>query len=393
LQRLTAINPKFLSAKPKDVVLDAAKKNLKVIWDGEEACEDSFSADWLLSHSLEPQDQIQRRTAEVAEIEGYTRAQFEEQKPIDFRKIIAESDSTSKTGCNKDTLAFIDRLWKHGLVLVENVPDSNAAKELCDNNGVVVQLQNPFGQKGDDDHASGGSYSISDDFASPITQLARRISFLRETNYGRIFDVRSKAQANNQAYTQQALPLHTDLPFYKNAPDIQFLHCIRQSDGGGESVFVDGVSAALKLRETDYSAYRILADTKVRYSDDNAAYELHDEKPIIFEEELSEGELTPTRLYLNEGVRCHVMNGVDWTKLNEFYSALIKLQNIIDHDEELVIRHRLKPGTLVAFNNNRMMHGRSQFTASGERHLQGGYIDWDDCHSRRRVLQRSMAAE
>merc|ERR1712060_113396 len=120
----------------------------------------------------------------------------------------------------------------------------------------------------------------------------------------------------------------------------------------------------------------------------NAEYELPDEKPIIVEEELATGVMTPTRIYLNEGVRCHVMNGCDWRSLNKFYAALIKLQEILWHDEELIIRHTLKPGSLVVFNNNRMMHGRSAFSASGKRHLQGGYIDWDDCHSKRRVLQR-----
>ena len=92
--------------------------------------------------------------------------------------------------------------------------------------------------------------------------------FLRETNYGRIFDVKSKSSANNQAYTSQALPLHTDLCFYKHAPDIQFLHCISQGAQGGESMFLDGVAAAMKLRETDPAAYKILTTTKVSvYSD------------------------------------------------------------------------------------------------------------------------------
>lgn len=43
-------------------------------------------------------------------------------------------------------------------------------------------------------------------------EVAKRIGFLRETNFGSTFQVQSKPNPNNLAYTAVALPPHTDLP-------------------------------------------------------------------------------------------------------------------------------------------------------------------------------------
>ena len=46
-------------------------------------------------------------------------------------------------------------------------------------------------------------------------------------------------------------------------------------------------------------------------------------------------------------------------------------------------------GDIACFHNYRVLHSRKGFTGTGEiqRHLEGGYIDWDELASRRRVLQ------
>jgi gamma-butyrobetaine dioxygenase len=40
----------------------------------------------------------------------------------------------------------------------------------------------------------------------------------------------------------------------------------------------------------------------------------------------------------------------------------------------------------MAFDNQRVMHGRTAYT-TGARHLQGCYVDKDSLHSRIRVLE------
>ena len=53
------------------------------------------------------------------------------------------------------------------------------------------------------------------------------LGFKRESNYGVMFEVKSKPDPNNLAYTSLALPLHTDLANQEFVPGNQFLHCYR----------------------------------------------------------------------------------------------------------------------------------------------------------------------
>ena len=52
------------------------------------------------------------------------------------------------------------------------------------------------------------------------------------------------------------------------------------------------------------------------------------------------------------------------------------------------IRVLLQPGDFVAFDNQRVMHGRETF--SGNRHLLYCQLDLDELHSRARVLEQRL---
>lgn len=53
-------------------------------------------------------------------------------------------------------------------------------------------------------------------------------------------------------------------------------------------------------------------------------------------------------------------------------------------------------GEIVAFDNNRVMHGRSAYTVTFKdgkdksRLLEGAFLDWDEIYSRIRLLDESM---
>ena len=89
--------------------------------------------------------------------------------------------------------------------------------------------------------------------------------------------MRTKADPNNLAYTGAGLGewllrvavlvtmsthdpgLHTDLPYYRYTPGVQFLHCISQAQGlGGDNVFSDGFSVAEKMRADFPSEFELL---------------------------------------------------------------------------------------------------------------------------------------
>ncbi|MFM7275129.1 MAG: TauD/TfdA family dioxygenase, partial [Gammaproteobacteria bacterium] len=56
------------------------------------------------------------------------------------------------------------------------------------------------------------------------------------------------------------------------------------------------------------------------------------------------------------------------------------------------LRIRLAPGELIAYDNHRVLHGRLPFDpSSGERHLQGCYVNREDLESQLRLLERRAA--
>lgn len=71
--------------------------------------------------------------------------------------------------------------------------------------------------------------------------------------------------------------------------------------------------------------------------------------------------------------------------VDHFYRAFQRFSDILN-DPELVYTTLLGEGDCVIFANRRVLHGRTEFDAgSGERHLKGTYVDWDDFKDKARV--------
>ena len=80
-----------------------------------------------------------------------------------------------------------------------------------------------------------------------VLQVAASFGFVRETNYGRLFDVRVEPAPDNLAFTSRAIQPHTDNPYRDPVPTVQLLHCLRTADDGGDTGLVDGFAAAAAL--------------------------------------------------------------------------------------------------------------------------------------------------
>ena len=72
--------------------------------------------------------------------------------------------------------------------------------------------------------------------------------FMRETNFGALFNVGSTPEATDLAYTSVSLDPHTDNPYRATVPGIQLLHCLVNETRGGLSTLVDGFAVARQLR-------------------------------------------------------------------------------------------------------------------------------------------------
>ena len=80
-----------------------------------------------------------------------------------------------------------------------------------------------------------------------VVGLAERVAFLRNSNFGLLWDVVSKPDPDSLAYTAHALSPHIDLVSREMLPGVQLLHCLVFEATGGDSVLVDGFACAAEL--------------------------------------------------------------------------------------------------------------------------------------------------
>ncbi|PAV77549.1 hypothetical protein WR25_07165 [Diploscapter pachys] len=78
-----------------------------------------------------------------------------------------------------------------------------------------------------------------------VEKISERIGLLKQTHFGRTFEVATKSDASNMAYAHNsALPFHTDFPSLEQPPQLQMLHMLHSAREGGNSLFVDGFHVA-----------------------------------------------------------------------------------------------------------------------------------------------------
>ena len=213
--------------------------------------------------------------------------------------------------------------------------------------------------------------------------IARRIGFLRETNFGQSFEVLNKADPNNLAYTSLALALHTDLTNQETPPGYQFLHCITNDAEGGGSVFADGFAIAQALRDRDPSAFDTLAHTVIpcRFFDRECDIRTH--TPVI--------TLDHTGTIQEIRFNAHLVDLIDLPNdtIDAWYRAYRTFMRLT-RDPSFRLSFRMASGEMTAFDNRRILHGREAFNpASGNRHLHGCYVDRVEYDSRMRMLNRT----
>ena len=214
-----------------------------------------------------------------------------------------------------------------------------------------------------------------------VLEVAASFGFVRETNYGRLFDVRVEPRPGNLAYTSRRILPHTDNPYRDPVPTVQLLHCLRAADDGGETGLVDGFAAARELRATDRETFALIAGTPVPFGYKDKSTELRASQPLI---QLSPhgrirasgsttGRLGPLRL--------------PYAEVTAFYAAYRRWAELLARPERQ-LNLRLAPGDCLIFDNTRILHARTAFSVTGGRHLQGCYADLDGLASTLAVLRR-----
>jgi gamma-butyrobetaine dioxygenase len=325
-QRLVDILDLPADAAPRKVTLDE-NGALLIRWDAD-GHESRYPADWLRRHAYGPEARAARR-----------------RQPILWDARLAPLPEADWLSVSRDTATerrWLGALLDHGFALLRGVP----AKP-----GMVAEVG---------DH----------------------IGLVRTTNYGRLFDVISKPDPNNLAYTALALGVHTDNPYRDPTPGYQLLHCLVAEAPGGDTLLVDGFGAAERMCAVDPTGFDLLARVPRPFRFADATSDLQAHFPVIG----LDADGTVKEIHFNN--RSAAPLDIAAELVEPYMIAYARFARILARPE-LTLVLRLGPGDLIVMENGRALHGRSGFDANaGARHLQGCYVDKDGVESRLRVLSR-----
>jgi gamma-butyrobetaine dioxygenase len=217
-----------------------------------------------------------------------------------------------------------------------------------------------------------------------IVKFANSIGSVRRTNFGEYFDVKSKPDPNDLAYTSLRLSPHTDNPYRNPVPCIQLLHCIESEVSGGLSTLVDGFTVTEDLKNYNPEFYKILSEVKVRFKFIDKEVVLEDWSELI---KLNDDK---TFKQVRFSPRLDYVPILEKDKLDLYYRARKKLSEMYN-SKKYRIEFKLKPKDLMMMDNYRLLHGRTSYeTKEGNRYLQGCYIDYDSTEGKLRHLKRKF---
>ena len=223
-----------------------------------------------------------------------------------------------------------------------------------------------------------------------VERFAETVGHVREVAFERVHNVHHDPAGYNVAHTSGELKPHTDMPSYNWPPSIQLLHFLSNQAAGGESTLVDGYAALTELRRTHPQHFDTLCRVPVPYqlfSDDEDTWA---ENPMVILD--TDGEI---KLFRFSNQLAQPL-AVPFDQVEAFYDAYGHLGSIIDSGRYRAV-FRSRAGDLLTVHSHRVLHGRLPYDpASGERHLQDVYMEFDDFLARRRVLRgehKPLAAE
>ena len=213
-------------------------------------------------------------------------------------------------------------------------------------------------------------------------KILDKIGKYRETFFGTPFEVINIPKPNNQAYTADALPNHTDLPYYEYVPGYQFLHCLKNNAKGGSSTAVDGFAVADYIKNKEFKKFKLLNKHEVVFKDnDYTQKNIRIQKSSII-------KINKNNDYEEIRINLGAMGTLDLSPniMDRFYEAYTFFYQLL-HNKKFQIEFKLKAGDIFCFDNRRVLHGRKEFDPnSGNRHLQGYYIEREEIISKLNYL-------
>ncbi|KAI1104915.1 hypothetical protein F4804DRAFT_170455 [Jackrogersella minutella] len=227
-----------------------------------------------------------------------------------------------------------------------------------------------------------------------VVSIANQIGLIQHTFYGKTWDVRSKPNAENVAYTSSFLGLHQDLLYMAESPRIQILHCLENSCEGGESLFSDGLRVGSLLHNPTNPApvkqdCHYLSQRRISYDYNKGGNVYHysqtvlnfQRKSIKWSPKFQSSYQQPAPLN-EQGVKLY----------RKWLAAVGRVRELVE-DEKYIYQYKMQPGECVLFDNDRILHGRRQFdTAAGNRWLKGTYVAHQTFESKLKTSREQIMA-
>lgn len=259
---------------------------------------------------------------------------------------IPSVDFQSAVGSDTGRLEMLTLLRDYGLVLVENGP---------------VERQT-------------------------IETVAGRVGCIHESLLlKRVSDIVTNQKVRLVTDTPMRIWPHTDQCYRHSPPGITFFQCLETAaDGGGASTVADGYKVAERLREIDPEGFRLLSTVPQQFhrhlEGETAQYS--DGKVISLD---AEGNVVGFRY-------AHRVTAAPLSIAEELVEPVYRAtQNLVRlmKSPEFVVEFIIKPGDTLAFDNHRILHGRTEYDASrGRRHLLRCEVDREEHQSNLRLLLR-----
>lgn len=292
----------------------------------------TFDPAWLRAHCYTDSEREQRRHRPLTWDASITGS-------------VPEIDYPTAQNDDAELLKLFDSVRSHGICLLRNVPAEAEATE----------------------------------------EIAGLLSFVRETHYGRIFEIISTPNPVVIANAPVPLRPHTDENFREPPPGIMVFHSIRASeDGGGASVMTDGFKLAEDYKKLYPAHYELLSTVPIPHRRFTEGVGLRAEAPVISHDYF--GNISEFRL--NE----RTMGPIDLPAelIEPVYDALTKIFEL-SYDSKYHMQHLLMDGEALVFDNARVLHARNGF--NGNRHVRLTHVGSDEFYSRWRQLRSKLRGD
>jgi len=224
--------------------------------------------------------------------------------------------------------------------------------------------------------------------------VIKRIGMPMESVYGPFWDISNEDREQQPdvifpgSFTNKVLPTgfshavfqtHNDNAHYETPAGFRTYQIVEHIDGsGGESLIVDGFNVVDQLRKNDPEAFKFLSTTPVGFEKMMENRHVYNEQPMISLDPESDQVIG---IRYKDPYRAP-LSTISADQVPMFYHAYKAMTKLIRSPEN-EFRYLLPQGTVVIYDNWRVLHGRAPFT--GKRTVHGALLQRDEFFSQARL--------